>query len=391
MNPQQQQQRLQMQQQNSIPMPGLPVPNMQGMQIETFVPESKLFTQLQDFEKRLDQTILRKRLDIQEALSKPMKTQRFLRIFLSNLASDQYVEEGGQEDNNMDADNIKCPSWTLRIEGRLLEPTVGNKKGAVQKQFSHFIKSVYVELQRDAGLYPDGNMIEWHKQPGSADCDGFEIKRKGDTNTPVKIFIQLEHQPEKFKLSAELSRVLDIHTDTKSNCIMALWQYIKLNKLQDPDDRRYINCDDTLKRVFNVQRFLFTQIPELLNMHILPPDPVVLEYIIKVDKEYHIGQYAYDVEVEVDDPMKAKMTGLLNDIPGLNKELSNYDEKIIGIIQAINQCKLKRDFFLSFSNDPCGFIKQWMASQNRDMEIILGDVRIDAEDARNAKFFDQPW
>lgn len=31
-----------------------------------------------------------------------------------------------------------------------------------------------------------------------------------------------------------------------------LWQYIKANGLQKPDDKRQIICDDALKRVFNV-------------------------------------------------------------------------------------------------------------------------------------------
>jgi SWI/SNF-related matrix-associated actin-dependent regulator of chromatin subfamily D len=37
------------------------------------VPESKLYTDLVEFEKKLDATIMRKRLDIQEALGKPTK------------------------------------------------------------------------------------------------------------------------------------------------------------------------------------------------------------------------------------------------------------------------------------------------------------------------------
>jgi SWI/SNF-related matrix-associated actin-dependent regulator of chromatin subfamily D len=41
--------------------------------IESFVPESKLYSDLVEFEKKLDAIIMRKRLDIQEALGKPTK------------------------------------------------------------------------------------------------------------------------------------------------------------------------------------------------------------------------------------------------------------------------------------------------------------------------------
>lgn len=36
------------------------------------------------FERKLDQTITRKRLDIQEALKRPVKMKRKLRVFISN-------------------------------------------------------------------------------------------------------------------------------------------------------------------------------------------------------------------------------------------------------------------------------------------------------------------
>lgn len=69
------------------------------------------------FERKLDATIIRKRLDIQEALKRPMKQKRKLRIFISNtfyppkLASEGEGQEGS------------VASWELRVEGRLLDDT----------------------------------------------------------------------------------------------------------------------------------------------------------------------------------------------------------------------------------------------------------------------------
>ncbi|EDS29443.1 brg-1 associated factor [Culex quinquefasciatus] len=47
------------------------------------VPESQAYMDLLAFERKLDTTIMRKRLDIQEALKRPMKQMRELRIFIS--------------------------------------------------------------------------------------------------------------------------------------------------------------------------------------------------------------------------------------------------------------------------------------------------------------------
>lgn len=120
------------------------------------MPESRLYAQLVEFENKLDATVSRKKLDIQEALAKPMKIKRVLRVFVSNTAADQYTHERAGEASAFDA----MPSWTLRVEGRLLDPPNTRKSSAVSAKFSSFVKSIYVELQRDASLYPEGNTIE---------------------------------------------------------------------------------------------------------------------------------------------------------------------------------------------------------------------------------------
>lgn len=43
------------------------------LQIRELVPESQAYMDLLAFERKLDQTIMRKRLDIQEALKRPIK------------------------------------------------------------------------------------------------------------------------------------------------------------------------------------------------------------------------------------------------------------------------------------------------------------------------------
>jgi len=81
--------------------------------VRDLVPESQAYMDLLAFERKLDATIMRKRLDIQEALKRPMKQKRKLRIFISNTfyppKEPTETEEGA------------VASWELRVEGRLLE------------------------------------------------------------------------------------------------------------------------------------------------------------------------------------------------------------------------------------------------------------------------------
>ncbi|KAI8822160.1 SWI/SNF-related matrix-associated actin-dependent regulator of chromatin subfamily D member 1 [Fimicolochytrium jonesii] len=353
-------------------------------QIEAYIPESKLYTQMQEFERKLDTTISRKKLDMMEQKSQMKPTKRVLRVFLSNLASDQFADVTEEEDL-FSLETMRAPSWTLRIEGRLLDLPASRKPQVNPPKFSSFVRSVVVELERDGNLYPEDNVIEWHRMDGTPECDGFEIKRKGDSNVNAKIMIYLENKPEKFKLSPPLAKLLDIHTDTAANVIIALWQYVKFQKLQEPDDKRQINCDEQLRNILGMSRVSFSQIPELLRAHFSPPDPVILNYTITTDKEHHVHQFAYDIDVEVASPADG------GDVvaPNITKDIGALDEKITSLIQSINHCKLKRDFMLAFADNPVDFLDRWVASQSRDLETVLGDSHFNMEEIRRSDFYDK--
>uniref|UniRef100_A0A803J2T1 Uncharacterized protein n=1 Tax=Xenopus tropicalis TaxID=8364 RepID=A0A803J2T1_XENTR len=52
-------------------------------------------------------------------------------------------------------------------------------------------------------------------------------------------------------------------------------------------------------------------------------------------------------------------------------------------IESINQLKIQRDFMLSFSRDPKGYIQDWLLSQSRDLKVRPGQ--------RRADFYQEPW
>ncbi|KAL0076426.1 hypothetical protein J3Q64DRAFT_1647720 [Phycomyces blakesleeanus] len=336
--------------------------------IEAFVPESKLYTELSEFEKTLDATIMRKRLDVQEALGKPTKVRRTLRIFLSNTSADQVSSHQNTDDEHaFDLNSGNAPSWTLKVEGRLLDPPVPTKKAQPIQKFTSFFRSITVDLIRDPNLYPEGNMIVWEKQPNAADFDGIEMKRKGDTNVQVRIVLDPEYNPQKFKLSPALSDMLDMKLETKPQIVMGLWNYVKHHKLQDAEDKRIIHCDPKMAQLFGAPQIFFSQLPELINHHMTRPDPIVLNYTIRVDKEFHQSPKAYDVDVELDSVVRQKMLNIVSSTQA-QKEIMGLDDKIVQCVQSINNSKIKRDFLMQFAQHPVEFINKWIASQARDLE-----------------------
>jgi len=351
--------------------------------VRELVPESQAYMDLLAFERKLDSTIMRKRLDIQEALKRPMKQKRKLRIFISNTSFP--AKEGEGEEGSV-------ASWELRVEGRLIDD---DKKPAdsskTKRKFSSFFKSLVIELDKD--LYgPDNHLVEWHRTPTTQETDGFQVKRPGDKNVRCTVLLLLDYQPLQFKLDQRLARLLGVHTQTRPVIISALWQYIKTHKLQDAHEREFVNCDPFLKQIFQTERMKFAEIPQRLNPLLHPPDPIVINHIISVEELRHPDSKktaCYDIDVEVDDTLKTQMNNFLLSTAS-QQEIQSLDNKIHETVDTINGLKTSREFFLSFAKDPQLFINKWLMSQTRDLKTMT-DVAGNPEEERRCDFYYQPW
>ncbi|XP_058414281.1 SWI/SNF-related matrix-associated actin-dependent regulator of chromatin subfamily D member 1 isoform X2 [Diceros bicornis minor] len=309
--------------------------------IRELVPESQAYMDLLAFERKLDQTIMRKRLDIQEALKRPIKS-----------ALSKY-----------DATKQK-------------------------RKFSSFFKSLVIELDKD--LYgPDNHLVEWHRTATTQETDGFQVKRPGDVNVRCTVLLMLDYQPPQFKLDPRLARLLGIHTQTRPVIIQALWQYIKTHKLQDPHEREFVICDKYLQQIFESQRMKFSEIPQRLHALLMPPEPIIINHVISVDPNDQKKTACYDIDVEVDDTLKTQMNSFLLSTAS-QQEIATLDNKIHETIETINQLKTQREFMLSFARDPQGFINDWLQSQCRDLKTMT-DVVGNPEEERRAEFYFQPW
>lgn len=358
-------------------------------QVRELVPESQAYMDLLAFEQKLDATITRKKLDIQEALKRPMKVKRRLRIYISHtFFAGKEPEREGEEGS--------FPMWELRVEGRLLDdPQPGTTAGPgapstarppPKRKFSSFFKSLVIELDKD--IYgPDNHLVEWHRTPQTNETDGFQVKRPGDRNVKCTILLLLDYQPMKFKLHHRLAKLLGISTETRPKIIEALWQYIKTHKLQDPVDRDNIKCDQYLEQIFQCKRMRFMEIPQRLQSLLHQPDPLVLTHIIQyTDAEKNTA--CYDIDVEVEDPLKTQMSAFLHNHANM-PDIAALDQKIYDIVEQINECKLRRDFYVRFADSPPEFIQKWLISQSNDLKTMT-DTNDECESERKAEFYYQP-
>ncbi|XP_049320232.1 SWI/SNF-related matrix-associated actin-dependent regulator of chromatin subfamily D member 2 [Astyanax mexicanus] len=343
--------------------------------IRDLVPESQAYMDLLAFERKLDQTIARKRMEIQEAIKKPITQKRKLRIYISNTCTPAKPE--GEEAE-------KVASWELRVEGKLLDDP-----GKQKRKFSSFFKSLVIELDKE--LYgPDNHLVEWHRMPTTQETDGFQVKRPGDVSVKCTLLLMLDHQPPQYKLDPRLARLLGVHTQTRSSIMQALWLYIKNNKLQDSHEKEYINCNRYFRQIFACHRMRFSEIPMKLAGLLQHPDPIVINHVISsVDPNDQKKTACFDIDVEVDDPLKSQMTSFLSSTTN-QQEIAALEMKIHETIESINQLKTQRDFMLSFSNSPQDFIQDWLKSQSRDLKLMT-DTAGNPEEERRSEFYQAPW
>lgn len=144
-------------------------------------------------------------------------------------------------------------------------------------------------------------------------------------------------------------------------------------------------------QVFQQDKISIPKVPDLVAPHLEPIDPITLKYMIKVDSTAP-APVIYDIMVAEEDPLRLRMRSLINSqltSPSI-RNLVMEDDNIAVLVQAINHSKAKRDFWTSLGTDPASFIQQWVSSQKRDLEVILGEKGVDNEESRRADFYQRP-
>eukprot|EP01122_Echinamoeba_exundans_P010426 TRINITY_DN3904_c1_g1_i1.p1 TRINITY_DN3904_c1_g1~~TRINITY_DN3904_c1_g1_i1.p1 ORF type:complete len:478 (-),score=105.61 TRINITY_DN3904_c1_g1_i1:1452-2825(-) len=364
------------------------------LNLHSIIPESPLLHRLVATERHLDMTLRRRQVAMQEALPEQSNRKntftRLLRFCIYN--THEHQGKYYHADDQFESTLHEVPSWTLRLEGRLADDpnTNPNAPSSSSRKFTSFFKKIYVELDKGEFEASENWAVEWNRSGAVEDSDGFEIKRRSNTESTVHIFLHLDHTPERFQVSPALATLLGLQdwqskTFTRTTVILQLWQYIRSKKLQqDPDNKANLTLDAPLRGVFGVDKTTYHDIPKLLSAHLFPPEPIQLTYQIKLSGEPADCEQWFELPVEVDNPAyQIKLTAHAAEIEQLDQQIHNAVEKI-------NDKKRKRDFYLDFATDPLTFLDDWLQSQIRDYKVWSSSLAFDPEFERSSEFFMQP-
>ncbi|BFZ63468.1 hypothetical protein YB2330_004590 [Saitoella coloradoensis] len=75
-------------------------------------------------------------------------------------------------------------------------------------------------------------------------------------------------------LSPTLAELVGEKECSRPQTVKKIWEYVKGSGLQDPADRRYINCDDKMKAVFKTARVHMFSMNKILSDHLSPVENV---------------------------------------------------------------------------------------------------------------------
>lgn len=320
------------------------------------------------------------------------------------LLDDDTVDADQEKKSAEGADTDETMAGTdAPKEGESARPTLGLTS---KYRFSHYLKSLTVEF--DSSRFRNGAEmnVEWkrgdaggkgHGPLAAADFDELTFKRTGDENTNITIKLLRHELPERYKLSPELADVVDMKEATQHEAVMGLWEYIRLSGLQEDEEKRNFRCDDLLRKVslaldtvlcLHVTKMMpqvvrqgeIGHVPllnEYVAQHLSPVDPISLQYTIRVDEEFHKNPQptVYDIQVLVDDPLQNSLQPLLNNpqYASMLKDVTLLDDQLARVVQAVGVSKAKHTFFTSLSEDPTNFVRNWLSSQKRDLDVVVGD------------------
>jgi len=360
-------------------------------QVASFIPESALYMKLLDMERRMDATLDRKKLDIQETLNQPDKVTGTLRMYIFNTHANQAQSEASEPP----AANAP-PFWTLYLCGRLLDHPLADNLDPNDPvtgspvQFTQFLKSVHIQL--DPHQYPGsyGDVL-WDSEKSEASSDGFEIKRCGTSDVNLKVTLAVASGAERFQLSDELAALLGVKVDTRAKIIAALWSYIKVHKLQSNGDPGIVDCNAPLAAVLGEKRFKVTTLAAKVMLHLRDPDPIVLDYTLRVTGRPEVACFDIQVDVPRVGADRAYLGDLFARIQNKGEEVARHNRNISSAINKINDAKRRRMFFLGFSHSPVDFINGLVASQSRDLRTMAAGDAQDFEYERRSDFYKKPW
>ncbi|KAL4368865.1 hypothetical protein GQ457_05G006940 [Hibiscus cannabinus] len=177
---------------------------------------------------------------------------------------------------------------TTAIVRRRLEEDFGidlsEKKKFIREQVDLYLQNQFENAEGEEQELEEDDQSEKIKSEetdGSDSNEEAESKKARNKRAPVKKRSKRVNNEVKKRgggfnkvcnLSPQLQELVGVPSLARTEVVKQVWAYIREKKLQDPDNKKNIICDESLHALFGVHSIDMFQMNKALSKHILPSD-----------------------------------------------------------------------------------------------------------------------
>jgi len=165
---------------------------------------------------------------------------------------------------------------------------------------------------------------------------------------------------------------------------------IQFHNLQAIDEKRYINLDAKLLKLFGPMaqdgRIYFPNIPEMMNRFLEPAEPIILNYVVRVDKSSaSLPPQYYDIDLSLDHPIRQRMQNVVHsqaptpNPPPSIAQIAQIDDQIAATVAQLKLNCEKVRFLRGFAEQPTVVMKRWVDQQQRSLDQIIATEDVEEE------------
>lgn len=271
-----------------------------------------LMERMVEAEAVLDARLLKRQSELQDASFKVNRTKRSLSLKCHPVIGDNDV-------------------FTFKLSGSL-DVLPSSTQTLKAKPFTHFISSLHLEVGNSNNNSED---FSWSKDRNPIVGNLIEFQKTIPKPHPksIRMVLMINETPSPYLLSTPLAALMGRKRATKPQAILAIWQYVKGNKLQESEEKKVVLNDSKLKELFSVERMSFSEIPSRLLPHLLPNVP--LSYNLTLDSVNDIKiEFEMDEKACYEDPTTVSNRIKQRDLLTIERE---QNEIILALRASIHQ------------------------------------------------------
>lgn len=398
------------------------VPNMFAYHMGNHLPESAFYTQLSQFERRVDGILDAKLERVRTVVNKgdrshlcECKYNVQLYVTLETTATtsgkaEKETEEGKPGEDGVAEEAQQKGGCDLYVYGsaELCEPpktgSVDGAKGEKAKlDLTDVLKSVTVTGFKPANPGATGDEAaksledvsfgwkaeDYTGEPSSClklDCSGLVPGSK------VRVTWEVKHQMEKYVIPPQLVTILGSEPDTKTNIVAKLWNFMKLKGASTSDDAASVEFTNSTLKAFFTEGEKSTDIKlpvvgQKIRSMLTPSKRPTVEYTIPRDGDTEGTEEVKSLSFTVNLPSQSFASAVTEADKLLKKMKSTskfdlMDKEIKRLVDEINERKNRRNFFLAFSESPVEFVTSLIESQQRDLTQLKESTDMELRSSR---------